>query len=912
MKKLLLTTCVLSLVLSCQKSNDKIGISEQEFLKPSSENKVHTWWHWVQRSITKEGITKDLENMKAQGVVQATILNVGLLDDKKYGVPQVFFGSNEYYDLFQWALQEAKRLGITIGAHNCDGWSSSGGPWITPEKSMKMFTWSKVNISGGKNVSLTLPTPFMRDNFYKDVAVVAFPSISIENAFSSAKPEIKLNDSTNASVIADASPISALKVERGYYFTFKFKDNYTTNKITLLPRKEFMWNDPKSFTTKYILYSSTDGKKYKKISEFELKGLNDIKEIAFPKVTAKYFKLEVKDFGYTDAWLALTIAEVELLQNDEKPSYNPSIPYHQDKTIFIKAGDKSNFETISTNTIGIDESKIIDISDKMTSNGTLKWDAPAGNWSIIRFGYTTTSAKNAPATKEGEGLECDKMDTAAVNFHFAQYPQKLVDKAGDMAGSTFKFLLIDSWECAYQNWTLSMPSEFEKRRGYNLTKYIPALCGEVVKDGNTTEAFLYDFRKTIADLIENNYYKRFNELCHQNKLEMHAEVIYGGSGYPPLDVLSSNNYADMPMFEFWSGHGKESFPEYTAQKTVNFDFPASAALFYDKKVFGSEAYTAMAHYSEAPWDLKQFGDRAFCTGINQMILHSNVHQPTDSVPGMTLGPFGSHFNRNNSVFNFASSWIDYQSRIQYMLRQGQMQADILYYVGDQLPQYLEANKGNTIPQGYQIHACNYDILKNKIEVKNGKMTFGNVQFSLLTLPENMGMELTTLQRIEELVIQGVNVYGPKPTKPLSMKGLKDADNFKVLSDKLWGKMDGISVTENSYEKGKVYWGLPLKDVLSKVGLKPDFETNMNDTSTFLYTHRTLGDKDIYFVFNQQEIEYSRTLLFKTSNGVAKIFDPINGNIELVATTKSADGRTSLPIVFGPKESKIFVFEKGES
>lgn len=394
---------------------------------------------------------------------------------------------------------------------------------------------------------------------------------------------------------------------------------------------------------------------------------------------------------------------------------------------------------------------------------------------------------------------------------------------------------------------------------------------------------------------------------------MHAEVIYGGGGYPPLDVLSSNNYADVPMFEFWAGHGNETFPEYTAQKSVNFDFPASATLFYNKTMLGSEAYTAMAHYSEAPWDLKPFGDRAFCTGINQMILHSYVHQPTDSVPGMTLGPFGSHFNRNNAWFNFAGSWIDYQSRIQSVLRTGQMQADILYYVGDQLPQYLEPNKANKIPVGYQIHVCNYDILKNKLQTKNGKIIFGGVQFALLTLPENMGMELPTLQRLEELVKEGAVVFGQRPTRVLSMKGLKnDAALFNELADKLWGKGNATSVTENTYGKGKVFWGQSMESVLNTIGLKPDFETDQKDTAAFLFTHRVLGDKEVYFVFNQQDNELQRSLFFRSAYNSAKLYNPQNGSITNIAISKEADGRIKLPFTFDAKQSMIFVFSNSNA
>ncbi len=916
--KILLWTsllCILAFTWSCEKTSKESFVSNEEFLHPKNETKVHTWWHWMQGNLSKEGITKDLEAMKAQGIVQATILNVGhLVKDRYYGVPKVKFASDEWYNMFSWALQEAKRLDIKIGAHNCDGWSSSGGPWITPEQSMKMFTWSKITVAGNRNISQKIDRPFAKKDFYRDVAVVAYPAESLENSFASANPQITLDDTTNAQILSDGSPVSALIVSNGSTIVLKFMNPFKAEKLSILPRKEFSWGDLSAHRSNYALSVSDNGKTYKKIKEFEIKGLNITNEILFTPVSAKYFKLEIKSDGNNESWLAFKIAEIELLKKDEKPKYQSSIPFSQDKVGALKANDKKNFEFSGTDqSLAIAENTIIDITDKMKEDGTLNWDAPAGNWNIIRFGYTTTDAHNGPATKEGEGLECDKMDTGAIAYHFSQFPQKLIDKAGDMAGNTFKFLLIDSWECGYQNWTKAMPEEFEKRRGYKITNFIPALCGERVNDASTSEAFLYDFRKTVSELIEENYFKKFGELCHKNKMEMHAEVIYGGSGYPPLDVLRSNEYAEMPMFEFWAGHGKETFPEYTAQKTVTLDFTASAALFYDKKVFGSEAYTAMAHYSEGPWDLKPFGDRAFCTGINQMILHSYVNQPVDSAPGMTLGPFGSHFNRNNAWFNFAGSWIDYQSRIQSVLRKGQMQADVLYYVGDQLPQFLEPNKGNTVPVGYQIHVCNYDILKNKLTVKDGKLIFGNVKFSLLTLPENMGMELATLQRIEELVKNGVVVYGQKPTHTLSMKGLKENPGlFSEITNKLWGKIDGSGVTENTYGKGKVFWGSSMETILKKIGVAPDVETDQKDTATFLFTHRVMEDKDIYFVFNQHDQENKRNLFFRSDKSSAMMYNPQTGSVTGIAISKDPNGRIVMPFTFGPKESMIFVFSKEEA
>jgi len=890
------------------------ALNNNNFKNPPQSSKVHAWWHWMQGSISKDGITKDLESMKAQGISQATILNVGLIDYKEYLVPQIKFGTDEWYDMFKWALTEAKRLDITIGAHNCDGWSTSGGPWITPAQSMKTFTWSKTQVEGGKKLNINLKKPFNRANYYEDVAIVAVPARDEPSVFQKSQPTFTLNKSININGLADGSLSGGPTLKHDDTLLIALDKAIMVSRIALASAKPFTWADPNKMEVGYNLFYSMDGQNYKLACNANFKGINKISTVDFPEVEGRYFRLEFSQFPWSDAWFAYTLAEVELLKSGETAFSTPTLSAILEKSVTVRSSGKDVYGSKKvTNQRGISKNKMVDITKYMTNDGVLNWAAPAGKWNIIRFGYTTTGTVNSPATKDGEGLECDKMDSSAVNYHFSKFPQKLIDHARDYTGNTFKFILIDSWECGLQNWTKSLPIEFEKRRGYKLTPYIPVLCGEIMNDEATSEAFLFDYRKTIAELVEANYYKQFASLCQKNKLEMHAEVIYGSGMYPPIDVLKTNQYADMPMFEFWAGNsGTTALLEYTAAKNTTLDFPASAALFYDKKIVGAEAYTGFAHYSESPWELKPFGDRAFCTGINQLILHSYVHQPADSVLGMTLGGYAAHFNRNNPWFNFAGSWMDYQSRIQYMLQQGQMQADVLYYIGDQLPQYLEAGNAVNVPNGYQIHVANYDILKNKIALKNGKLTFGNVVFSLLTLPENMGMELATLIRLEELIKAGLVVYGPKPTKQLSMYGIKNnAVRFNQLIENIWGKVDGINLKENNYGKGKIYWGESMKTVLDKIKLQPDFETLSTDTATFLYTHRALENKDIYFVFNQQDKENIRDLYFRSVNTSVKEYNPVDGSITPIAFTNTLDGRTKIPFTFGAKASRIFVFEKGD-
>ena len=907
----ILNLLLLIQVVFSQKTTQSIS-DDAVFKNPPSSAKVHSWWHWVQGSISKDGITKDLESMKAQGIAEATIINVGLIENKEYLVPQVKFDTDAWYDMFEWALTEAKRLGITIGAHNSDGWSTSGGPWITPAQSMKTFTWSKTQVDGSKKITINLKKPFNRANYYEDVAVVAVPAKVEPSAFQKSQPTFELNK-INVDGLADGSLSGGPTLKNDDTLKVSLDKPIKVSRLAIASEKPFTWADPTKMDVGYNLFYSMDGQHYKLACNAMFKGINKIATFDFPEVEGRYFRLEFSQFPWTDAWFAYTLAEVELLKAGETVFSTATLPEVLEKNATVRSSGKDIYGSDNfKNKRGLARNQIIDITKYMTADGVLNWTAPAGKWNIIRFGYTTTGAVNSPATKDGEGLECDKMDSSAVSYHFSKFPQKLIDHAGNLTGNTFKFILIDSWECGLQNWTKSLPMEFEKRRGYKLTSFIPVLCGEIITDEASSEAFLFDYRKTIAELVEANYYKHFASLCHKNKLEMHSEVIYGSGMYPPIDVLKTNQYADMPMFEFWAGNsGTTSLPSYTASKNTNVDFPASAALFYDKKILGAEAYTGFTHYSESPWELKPFGDRAYCSGINQLILHSYVHQPTDSLPGLTLGGFAAPFNRNTSWFNFAGSWMDYHARMQYMLQQGQMQADVLYYVGDQLPQYLEAGNAVNVPKGYQIHVANYDVLKNKLAIKNGKLTFGSVAFSLLTLPENMGMELPTLLRLEELVKAGLVLYGPRPTRLLSMNGIKNNDlRFKQLVEKIWGKVDGASVKERSYGKGKVYWGESMNTVLQKIKLKPDFETLSTDTTTFLYTHRSSGNKEIYFVFNQENKVNTRDLYFRSVSSSVKEYNPMDGSIKPIAFSKTADGRTKIPFSFGANASRIFVFEQG--
>lgn len=895
------------LLMICTIAYSQSALNNADFITPPRSSQVHAWWHWISGNITKDGITKDLESMKQQGITQVTILNVGGFVSAKLNIPSIKFDSPEWFDMFKFSLKEANRLGLTLGVHNSDGWSTSGGPWISAEMSMKTYAWSKTYFDGGKQVNIQLEQPPAINNFYREFAAVAFPVKADLNSFVKSSPIISLNNVDTKALFFDGNPKSEKTVQKGDVLNIAFKAAFTTNKIALLAHLPFSWSDMNKIETKFVLSASNDGKTFLKISDLDFIGINKIITVDFPSTTARFFKLECIANDDNSP-----IAELELLKSNDEPSYAPAISNLLEKTVSVSSSSESKFDRspqISKNSI--DSNAMIVLTNFVSKDGVLKWKAPKGRWAIIRFGYTTTGITNSPATPEGQGLECDKMDSLALKTHFNSFAKKLIEAAGKYNGNTFKFLLIDSWEAQFQNWTKEFPAEFKNRRGYDLIKWLPVLCGETIENTKISEAFLHDFRKTIADLIDQNYYKQFSRLCHQNQLEMHAEVIYGGgSMYPPLDILKSTQYVDLPMTEFWASPNQYQIPEYFPADRPTPYYPAYSNLAYNKRIIGSEAYTGFAHFSESPANLKPFGDLAYCSGVNQLILHSYVHQPNDRVPVVTLGKFAAHFNRNNPWWNFAKDWLTYQSRVQYVLQKGKPAVDVLFYVGDNFPQNLEKSVISDLPSGYRANPINLDLLLNAKVVGNKISIGGKETYPLLTLPDRTSMDLLTLKKIAELVKDGATVYGKKPTEMLSVLDIENhQEEFDKIVHFLWGK---TCSEENKYGKGKVFCKKNITDVLNVLNVKPDFTFNGFDSKDLMFIHKKLEDAEVYFVFNQKNKSLNKELLFRVEGKIPEIWNPKDGSIVKPKIYSIEQEQMRIPISFEPGESLIFVFKEGIS
>lgn len=847
MKRIVFIIAVLA-IISCSGTGAGDRVTEEEFNNPPAESSLDIWWHWSNGNISREAIRKDLISMHENGIKRATILNV--MGSGQF-VPRVNYASDEWFDMFRYALDVADSLGMRIGVHNCDGWSTSGGPWITVDKSIKTYTWSNVWVKGGEAVDVTLPEPVSNNDYFVDYAVIAFPQHHKVNSYITSAPEVRFNGTPVGDLFYDNNPKSQIEFAGGDQLTIAFNEPFTVRDVAMFRYYIFSWSDMEEFTCRFKLSVSDDGINFKPEGELTFKGTNRIMHCSTKPLTARYFRLESVDTG-------VQISEVELLPGNEESGYSHDFTNFLPRTYNTKniSATAYGFD-LAENTEFIPEESVIDLSDRMSPDGRLMWDAPQGEWCIVRFGYTTTGTTNYPATDEGRGFESDKMDAAATELHFNHLPKKLIEAAGPHNGKTFQFILIDSWECRFPNWTAAFPEEFEKTAGYPIKSWIPVLLGYPVGNKEKSEVFIHDYDRTIASLIDRNYYRKIADLIHQAGLEIHSEPIYGNASYyPPLDVLKANSYCDLPMTEFWAKSGPDKQPSYGVDDRYLEAFPIDAALTAGKKIIGAEAYTGYANFSELPQMLKPYGDNVYCSGVNQFILHSYVLQPLDRSTHTTLMEmFGGHFNRNSPWWNFAKDWSLYHSRVQYMLQKGEPVIDALYYIGDQYPENFPYHLiESDLPRGYKANSCNFDYL-DKIK---------DAGFRRLIIPQGVLIEGKTAEKLEKLKASGIEVFYAE---------------------------DGVSIPFD---------------------IAPDFSVSLSDEH-FKFTHRKLDGQDIYFVFNQEDRTISSDFLFRICGKEPEVWNPEDGTTYAPAIwQKTSDGRTSIKMTFKPHQSLFVVFSDKSS
>jgi hypothetical protein len=556
----------------------------------------------------------------------------------------------------------------------------------------------------------------------------------------------------------------------------------------------------------------------------------------------------------------------------------------------------------------IQPAEVIDVTSKMDKDGTLNWEVPPGKWTILRMGYSLVGSKNRPATPAGSGLEVDKLNPVHVEAYFHGYMDPIEKALGPLVGKTLRYMMMDSWEAGMQNWTDDMLEQFQKRRGYDARPYLPALAGRVVGSADVSDRFLWDFRRTIADLIAEAHYGKMAELLRQKGMGIYGEAP-GVSMEILEDTLLTKSKVEIPMGEFWLGKMHPA-PEYY----VDVRMAASAAHIYGKQFVATESFTGGGY--DAPATYKNLADYWFAQGVNRIVFHSSAQQPLDTKPGNTM--VGTHFNRNITWAEQARPVVTYFSRNSYLLSQGLFVADLAYLLNEGAPSsqpFWGAGLQPAPPEGYDYDTINADVLLNRAAVSaDGRLVLPDgMSYRVLVLPQADRIRPELLKKIRELVAGGVTVIGPKPVSSPSLQGgYPNADaEVQALANEIWGDLDGVQRNKHFYGKGLVTWGLPPAQVLELLKIPRDAEFAGPLDSNYVWIHRRTNNADIYFVANRTDGAKDLQARFRVNGREAELWHPDTGVIEPAGYSIESN-RTTVPLHLAERESVFVVFRQATS
>lgn len=585
---------------------------------------------------------------------------------------------------------------------------------------------------------------------------------------------------------------------------------------------------------------------------------------------------------------------------------------------------------------------IVDLTSMM-QNSRLRWTAPAGRWSVLRLGYIVRS-RDSHSSKRVKlqswptpSWEIDPMSADAMDRHFAETAMKMIEDAGPLVGKTLKYTHIDSWEIGIPTWTAKFIEEFKARRGYDPTRYLAALADKTLDSADLTARFKWDYRRTAADLIAQNYFGRLRALSRKHGLGTHPES--GGPAYVQfvnaLETLETN---DVPMGEFWSSTqpfrawvGPDAGTPRGAEQAVSAPFfrsswqylpeqyygtvrqAATAAHIYGKPVNQAEAFTTFNNdWIEYPYFLKDYGDRAFCLGLTRNVLCFYVQQSTlTDKPGYQWEHVGTHFDRNVTWWPKSHAWLAYLARCQHLLRLGAFVADVMYFAGEAIPNFVLLDK-KPIP-GFDYDVINAHALLTRADAKGGRLTLpGGLSYRYLSIPDGAADAMTpdALRKLKELVEKGMTLVGARPKSSLGLVNYPASQSeIQSLADSLWGA-SSRKTGSRQVGSGRVIWGTSLEDVIKSDGAQPDVELRgASKDADFDWIHRRDGDTDIYFVANFTERDMNVDAVFRVSGKTPELWDPVSAETRVLSEFEPVDGRTRVPLKFAPKQSWFVVFRR---
>lgn len=562
-------------------------------------------------------------------------------------------------------------------------------------------------------------------------------------------------------------------------------------------------------------------------------------------------------------------------------------------------------------------SQVVDLSSHVDADGALHWTFPAGTWEVLRIGYTDTSKHLTDAAGTPLGLPMDALSARAMDDYWSQAVMPLLAPAKPYIGKSLRYVVTDSWEAGGANWTEGFREAFERRRGYDPVPYLPIVAGRILDKRAVSNRFLFDLRRTVADLIAENYYDRF--AAHAARLDLGTHPEAGGPHGAPIDALRNFRNVTFPQTEFWVVSGTHRV---TDQERFFVKEAASAAHIYGKRFVAAEGLTSMnpKAWSESPGrDLQPTFDRAITEGLNRLFWHEFTSSPAkDGLPGQEYFA-GTHLNPQVTWWNQSPPLLLAFNRAQFLMQQGRPVADLLYFYGEQVPGFVRVKNDDPahVLPGYDYDVTDEDALLHRLLFSGGDLhTPEGVRYRALALPASGHLSFPALKWVQQFVEQGGSVIGIRPLGPLGIiPQYKQAEYTRVANDLWQGCAHGQPWSQ--YGKGHIYCTQDARAALAEMGVAPDFSYQLGDGrgsragNVFDYVHRQTADADIYFVRNTSNEVVKATLSFRVGGRLPQLWNADDGSIAPAPVYReSKNGRTEIPLSFPARGSVFLAFAKG--
>lgn len=918
------------------------------------------FWYWMQASVSREGITADLEAMKAAGIGGAYLMPIKGPATPPLMDPPVVQLTPAWWAMVKHACKEARRLGLQIGMHDCDGFAVAGGPWVKPEQSMQKVVWADIQVAGGVTIDTMLSQPETNEGYYQDIGVFAYPtSPGQEVSTHTVTPTVTTSvaGATAQFLVDEDNTTESFRSKEPCWIQYQFDEPFICRSVTVrVAGSNFQ-------AQRLTVEASDDGRHFAFIARLDppRQGWqNNDADITYAirPARARYYRFVFDPRGTEPGAEDLDAAKwkPDLKVRGITLSATPKIHQYEGKNGSVwRVGKPTTSIQVSADAC-VKEDQIINLSSFMNYEGHLVWNAPPGHWTILRMGHTSTGHTNYTGGG-GLGLECDKFSKDAAHRQFDQWFGEATRRIGpSLAADVLTTFHVDSWECGSQNWSLLFRDEFLKRRGYDLFPYLPVMAGVPIESPDVSERVLADVRQTITELVRDNFYGTLARLAHEKGCTFTAEAVA-----PTMmsDGMMHYGQVDVPMGEFW-------WHSPTHDKPNDMLDAISAAHVYGKNIVQAEAFTTVRMaWDEHPGMLKALGDRQYALGVNKLVYHVFTHNPwLDQQPGMTLDGVGLYFQRDQTWWKPGRAWVDYALRCQLLLQQGMPVVDVAVFTGEETPrrailperltttlpgligaerlqqeQQRLANKDQPlreIPdgvwasahitdpqdwldplQGYAFDSFNRDALLRLAKVRNGRIEVpGGMSYALLVIPgarplapDPKAMSEAVAKRLIELVTAGATVMITNiPDHTPGLQGYPQSD--VALNKLLMPFREGYDtlaggVLRKKIGKGQVIKG-PYKAASFKpLGIMPDViatEADGHRAANLDWTHRSTVAHEIYFITNQSPTPRSLTLSLRTKEREPELYDPVTDITTKATYWHVEDDRTLMPITLPPHGS----------